>query len=72
MLGPSRRLDDRIRNLCAQVAASKDPDELSHMLPELKSAIHEAIERLRKRAAVVLSGQLSGRHDVPLDRRKRR
>jgi hypothetical protein len=63
----SRRLDDRIRNLCAQVATSKDPDELNQILPELKLAIHEAIERLRKRAAVVLGGQ----RDVPLDRRKR-
>jgi hypothetical protein len=62
----SRRLDDRIRKLCAKVASSRDPDELNEALPELKSAIHEAIERLRNRAAVVLSG----RRDVPPDRRK--
>jgi hypothetical protein len=62
----SRRLDDRIRKLCAKIASSQDPDELNKTLPELKSAIHEAIERLRKRAAVVLTG----RRDVPPDRRK--
>jgi hypothetical protein len=62
----SRRLDDRIRQLCAKVAASKDSDELTVILPELKSAIHDAIERLRLRAVTMLSG---GR-DFPNDRRK--
>jgi hypothetical protein len=62
----SRRLDDRIRHLCARVADSGDPGELELLLPELKSAIHEAIERLRVRAIAILSG---GR-DLPPDRRK--
>ena len=62
----SRRLDDRIRHLCAKVAASTDPDELALMLPELKSALHEAVERLRVRAVAILDGYRS----IPPDRRK--
>ena len=62
----SRRLDDRIRHLCARVAASTEPGELELILPELKSAIHEAIERLRVRAIAIFSGC----QDVPPDRRK--
>jgi hypothetical protein len=63
----SRRLDDRIRKLCVKVSSPKDADELRQALPELKSAIHEAIERLRKRAAIALSGQ----RNIPAERRKR-
>ena len=62
----SRRLDDRIRQLCAKVVASKDADELHLVLPELKSAIHEAVERLRIRAIAMLTGRSS----FPDDRRK--
>jgi hypothetical protein len=50
----SRRLDDRIRELRAKVSASKDPDEVSPILSELKSAIHQALARLRRRAVAVL------------------
>jgi hypothetical protein len=62
----SRRLDDRIRQLCAKVVAAKDSDELHMVLPELKSAIHESVERLRIRAIAVLTG----RPAFPADRRK--
>jgi len=62
----SRRLDDRIRELCAKVVASKNADELEVMLPELRSAIHQAIEGLRTRSVAILSG----RHDFPGERRK--
>jgi hypothetical protein len=55
-INSSRRRDVRIRELRAKVAASKDPDEVSLILPELKSAIHQAIERLRLGAVAVLSG----------------
>jgi len=61
-----RRLDDRIRELCAKVGATEDPDELKLILPELKSAIHQMIERLRIKAVTVLSG----RRDFPNERRK--
>lgn len=62
----ARRLDDRIRELCAKVVASKDPDEVNRTLPELRSALHEAIERIRVRAARTLAGK-----DPPEERRKR-
>ena len=60
----SRRLDDRIRELCASVVALKDRDDLDLILPELRAAIHQSIERLRIRAV----GVLSGRRDFPNER----
>lgn len=56
MSSPSRRLEDRIRELCAQVLASENADDLKLVLPELRKAIHEATERLRARAAAALKG----------------
>lgn len=50
----SRRLEDRIRELCAKIVVSKDQDELNLILPELKTAIHQAIERVRIKAVAVL------------------
>jgi RNA processing factor Prp31 len=51
----SRRLDDRIRDLCAQVAAASKTDlssgELDGILQDLLCAVHEKIERLRSLAA---------------------
>jgi hypothetical protein len=51
----SRRLDDRIRELCAKVAtASKTTaptGELNGILQDLLCAVHEKIERLRTLAA---------------------
>jgi hypothetical protein len=53
---PTRRLDDRIRLLCAEIAktpAGSGPlsPEVDATLQELLAAIHEKIERLRKLAA---------------------
>jgi hypothetical protein len=62
----SRRLDDRIRELCARVASSKDAEEVNLILPELQSALHQAIQRLRLRTVAVMSG----RPDFRTDRRK--
>jgi hypothetical protein len=62
----SRRLDDRIRELCARVIASENSDELNLILPELRTAIHEATERLRLRAAATLMGNSK----PPKERRK--
>jgi hypothetical protein len=66
MLHRTRRLDDRIRELCARVAASRNSDELHLILPELRGAIHEATERLRIRAIAILTGRVN----VPEERRK--
>jgi hypothetical protein len=51
---PSRRLEDRIRELCAKAVAA-DSSELSAIFSELKSALHEHSERLRKLAAEKLA-----------------
>ena len=61
----SRRLDDRIRELCARVVASTECHDVNQILSELKVALHESIERLRIRAAAALNG-----HRDFQDRRK--
>jgi hypothetical protein len=62
----TRRLEDRIRELCSRVVTSEDSEELNTILPELREALHWAIERLRIRAVSILTGQA----DVPDERRK--
>jgi hypothetical protein len=47
---PKRRLDDLIRNICAQIADAPN-DNVPPLLRELKAAIHEKICRIRSRAA---------------------
>jgi hypothetical protein len=63
---PSRRLDDRIRELCERLVALKGADDFDRILPELKAALHQSIQRLRIGAAAALSG----RRDFPQERRK--
>jgi hypothetical protein len=55
LIMPSRRLDDRIRMLCAK-AASAEPAEVEAILRELKAALAEHTSRLRKLAARKLAG----------------
>jgi hypothetical protein len=52
---PARRLDDRIRHLCARVTEASN-EELGTLLQELLGAIHEKVERLRGIAANQLLG----------------
>jgi hypothetical protein len=52
----TRRLDDRIRKLCAQITEASD-GELEAILQDLLGAIHEKIERLRSLAASQLLGR---------------
>ena len=51
---PSRRLEDRIRQLCAKAVAAPESD-LEPVITELKLALHEHTERLRKLAALKLA-----------------
>jgi hypothetical protein len=44
-------LEDRIRELCAQVLAAPDSASLSHLLTELKAAMSEHIHNMRLMAA---------------------
>jgi hypothetical protein len=46
----SRRLEDRIRELCAKAVVTSEPTELSAVLEQLTSALHVQVDRLRKRA----------------------
>jgi hypothetical protein len=45
----SRRLEDRIRELCAKAVATSEPAELNAILGQLTTAHHEQMERIRKR-----------------------
>jgi SepF-like predicted cell division protein (DUF552 family) len=48
-------LEDRIRALSAQaVASSEDPDELEEVIGQLRAALHEHSQKLRKLAATNL------------------
>lgn len=51
---PFHRLDDRIRELCSQVAASDDTN-FAGVLSELRSAMREHIQHLRKMAVQQLA-----------------
>ena len=56
LIVPTRRLEDRIRQLCADaVAASASASDLEPVITELKVALHEHTERLRKLAASKLA-----------------
>jgi hypothetical protein len=57
---PSRRLDDRIRELCSKVV-SADENDLEPLIEDLKSALREHNSRLRKLAAAKLANPFSPR-----------
>jgi len=63
--GRTRRLDDRIRELCIEALAAKDSPKVTSILNELQSAIHQYTQRLRARGGALLTG----RHLLP-DRRR--
>jgi hypothetical protein len=48
---PFRRLEDRIHELCRKLLTAQDSPELDAIFSELRSALHEHAERLRKLAA---------------------
>jgi hypothetical protein len=58
---PQRRIDDRIRKLCATAQAASHRD-LEPILQELLALVHQKVERLRRRAARLL---LKGEHLEP-------
>lgn len=65
MISRARRVDDRIRELCAAAIDAQSPHKAKLILAELQEAIHQYTQRLRTRAA----GFLSGCSDLPPDRR---
>jgi hypothetical protein len=46
-----RRAEDTIRKLGADLCASRDDDEQRQILAQLRTTLHEYIERLRTRLA---------------------
>jgi len=62
---PSRRLEDKIRQLCAQAIAAP-PSEFDPAIAELKLALHEHTERLRQLAASKLAHSLRQRSQPSL------
>lgn len=60
-----RRLEDRIRELCAKALMASGP-ELASVLEDLKSALHEHTERLRQVAVLKL---VTGGNGSPPERR---
>jgi hypothetical protein len=63
---PARRLDDRIRELCSEAVAIDNSQEAAPILAELRSSLYQYTDRLRGRAAAILSGG----SDFPIERRK--
>ena len=53
MSSPQRRIEDRIRELCANAKTATDGD-LEPILIELSRRLHKTIEHLRKRAKSML------------------
>ncbi len=66
MAAPARRVEDRIRDLCAEAVTTKNSHRVESILAELRLAIRQYTQRLRNRAAAVLSGC----SDLPPERRK--
>ena len=56
LTGASRRLEDRIRELCSK-AVSSDDSEFSTVMSELRAAMREHVERIRTRAVRQLAGE---------------
>jgi hypothetical protein len=48
----TRRLEDRIRRLCADAVTISDPTELNSTLEQLTAALQNHIDRLRQVAAM--------------------
>lgn len=66
MVSRARRVDDRIRELCVEAVEAQGSHQAKLILDELQDAIHQYTQRLRNRAAAILSGC----SDIPPDRRK--
>ena len=44
---PLRRMEDKIRALCAQLLAEQDDAKLTLLIVELRDELHQLVERLR-------------------------
>ncbi len=60
-LVPSRRLEDRIRELCAKAVAAPDSADFNEVMQQLRECLREHANRLRQLAARKLRPQRSAR-----------
>ena len=60
-LVPSRRLEDRIRELCAKALAAPDSADSNEVMQQLREALREHANRLRQLAARKLRPQRTAR-----------
>jgi len=65
----SRRLEDRIRELCTKAVATSDPTEFDAVMQHLREALREHAKRLGQLAAAKLGQQPIAKHLRP-ERRK--
>ena len=61
ILVPSRRLEDRIRELCTKAVAADDSADFSELMQQLREALREHANRLRQLAARKLHPRRSAR-----------
>ena len=59
-LSVNRRLEDRIRELCALAVVTRQDDERELILAELMGALREHNQRLKRKAALKLVEQVDG------------
>ena len=67
---PQRRLEDRIQDLAGKAVAAHDPEELADVLRQLRAALREHADRLRKMAAeklIAIPKKNSGTDDMTAD-----
>ena len=58
---PSRRLEDRIRELCAKAVAAPDSADFNEVMQQLRESLREHANRLRQLAARKLRPRQSAR-----------
>jgi hypothetical protein len=61
ILVPSRRLEDRIRELCIKAVTADDSADFSGLMQQLREALREHANRLRQLAARKLHPRRSAR-----------
>ena len=61
ILVPSRRLEDRIRELCATAVATDDPANFNEVMRQLRESLREHANRLRQLAARKLRPEVRDR-----------
>jgi hypothetical protein len=67
--GVERRLDDRVRQLCAAAVASQSGDELAEICSQLRTDIRELLARVRSRVKFPIAERRLAQEDSPCGKR---